>query len=324
MSNSDPRSVVRNMLPSHVQYGSEGVHSRPLTEAASPRPLHEDYGAQTVGGGADLGALGSQNWPGRVEDDNEPASLEESFRRTVTALNEYAGGSLQDDKAIELFDMLVRTGLVEYMNDSIRDTAQSLVQAGYIRSQVSEAEQFRRDVGGQDAQAGTPNIQVKSGQAMPKSNSGTAPVSTVSDIGSQKAQAGPAQVPTPPSGSVTNRGHDTFPSSGGTGQNPAKIKKAAGSQKPGPNHGDDMSGGSQGIKVGNSLNQSDDPDSDDEGNYEGSRVGSVREADEQDVPGPSCPIIRDKDDDEVLYGNSQPSPQRRRQRPQRPQRPQRR
>lgn len=260
---TDMRRQIRSVLPSHVQLGSEPVHER----------LEEDYGAQMVGGASDMGNFGTQNWPGSAEMDADiqQKTIEETFRRAVQVINEYASGSLQDDEAISMFEALIQTGMIEFMNESIQRTAKSLVQAGYI-SPVQESA-FTRSIGDQEAQKGTPNIQVKSGAAQYQQNKGTAPVSTVSDIGSQKAQGGPADVPTPPAGPATTKGHAPFPDSGGTKENPADVPKPVGKQKAGPNHGDEMAGG-KGIEVGNSLQQSKDPESDD-GDYEGSKVGSV-------------------------------------------------
>jgi hypothetical protein len=188
-------------------------------------------------------------------------------------LGEYASGALKDDEVIQLFERLVDTGLIEYMNEEVRSTAQALAQAGYI--QVAEAE-FTRSVDGQQAQQGTPNIQVRSG-APQRTGATTAPVSTVSDIGSQPAQGGPAQVPKPPSGQVTSQGHDKFPASGGSKANPARVPKPVGTQKAGPNATDDMTGGDS-IEVGNSLQQGEDPDRDKSKDYTGSQVGAVGEA----------------------------------------------
>jgi hypothetical protein len=198
-------------------------------------------------------------------------------------LGEYSSGSLGDDEVIQLFEKMVDTGLIEFMNEDVRTTAESLVQAGYI--QVAEASAFQRSIDGQQAQQGTPHIQVKSGAAY-RQSAPTAPVSTVSDIGSQLAQGGPAQVPTPPGGQVTSQGHDKFPDSGGPKKNPAKIKKPAGSQKAGPNHGDDMSGGSAGVNVGNSLQQQEDPERDDSSEYTGSQVGQVEDCGAEHVEYP--------------------------------------
>lgn len=250
------RQAIRHCLPSHVQIGSEAVHESRLDEDLGP-PTQAPFS------------------PGAVLPDQEHRfhSLAESIRSTAQALNDYEAGALQDREAIELFEHLVRTGLIEFMNESLRSTASALARSGHI-AQMAEAENFKRNVQGQQAQQGTPNIQVKGSAPQYRQNANTAPVSTVSDIGSQKAQGGPAQVPQPPQGSVTSQGHDKFPSSGGRSADPARVPKPVGKQKAGPNHGDKMAGG-KGMKVGNSLQQMEDPDKD-EGEYDGSKVGSVR------------------------------------------------
>lgn len=295
----DARSMIRSVLPSHVQHGSEPIHERTLL-------LQEDYASPTVGSGADMGDMGTQVWPGdatlRPEGDDEKCP----FSETANMLNEYAAGSLKDDEVIQLFERLVGTGLIEYMNEQVRGTASALARAGYI--QVQEAEAFRRDVSGQQAQQGVANIQVRPA-TMYKQVGPTAPVSTAKDINTQPAQRDPAQVPTPPGGQVTSQGHDTFPASGGRAENPAKIPKAAGTQKAGPNSGDQMAGGSDGIVVGHSLQQSDAPDAD-KGDYEGSKVGRITEQE-----GTACPVIPPDFEDDI-YGPSKKThkPDRRRQR----------
>jgi hypothetical protein len=225
-----------------------GMSPHPQDMASAVMP-----GAPTVGSGSD--------------DDTCPIT------EAARLLGEYASGVLQDDEVIQLFERLVDTGLIEYMNDRIRSTATALAQAGYIR--VSEAE-FTRDIDGQQAQQGLPNIQVRSGAAYKTGAASTAPVSTVSDIGSQPAQGGPAQVPKPPGGQVTSQGHAKFPDSGGQKKNPPKVPRPVGRQKAGPNDGDDMAGG-QGIEVGNSLQQGKDPDRDRGRHYTGSQVGEIGE-----------------------------------------------
>lgn len=282
----DARSIIRGVLPSHVQLGSEPLHEREL--------LQEDYSAQTVGGSADDGEMRTSVWPGDTTMRPPDNESECPFFQTAHALNEYAAGSLPDDEVIQLFEKLVSTGLIEYMNESVRGTATALARAGYIRMQ--EADAFKRDVSGQQAQQGLPNIQVGR-NTMYRQTGATAPVST-SDIDKQPAQRDPAQVPEPPSGQVTSRGYDTFPASGGKKENPAKIPRAAGTQKAGPNHGDGMSGGHGGIEVGNSLQQSEDPQAD-KGDYEGSKVGQITEQD-----GAACGVIPPDFEDDI-YGSSQ-------------------
>lgn len=276
MNRSDSRSVMRNVLsaPQHAQ----------------AEPIQEDYGATTIGSQADAGVMGTQSWPGSQQFDSVSDGAD-PFESTAHALHEYQAGTLKDDQVIAMFRRLVETGLIEYMNDSVRGTAAALTRAGYIQV-MSEAEgqatPFTRNVGDQPSQQGYPNFNVKQGTQY-KTNS-TAPVSTIGSTGSQKAQMSPAKVPPPPSGSATSQGYDKFPDSEGKKENPPKVPNPVGKQKAGPNHGDEMSGGGKGMAVGQSLQQGSQAE---DGEYTGSQVGRIKEQ-------MACPLPKKKSDDKKL------------------------
>jgi hypothetical protein len=236
------RNTIRGMLPSHVVLGSEAIHSR---EPEESRP-----------------ALTESCF------DTEEENGECPFSSVSRKLNQYESGDLTDPEILEMFQALIKSGVIEYLNTDLQKVARDLIQDGHLRNHQERSQnlfgaavdmggfgesQFGRDTEDQEAQKSAPHIQVKASRAY-KSNSATAPVAT-RDTGQQKAHAGPAQVPTPPSGQATTVGHQDFSTSGDK-ENPARVPKAAGSQKAGPNHGDGMSGPKQGMKVGHSLQQS--------------------------------------------------------------------
>lgn len=285
MKRKDSRSVMRSVMsaPQHIP----------------DEPLQEDYAATTVGGQGDAGIMGMQSWPGSKQFDmGEDSGC--PFEKTVRMLNEYQAGDLTDEDVIGMFTRLVETGLIEYMNEDVRNTAAALVQAGYINT-VTEAKEFTRDVEGQPSQqgypdfdakrdgppsqAGYPEFGVKKGSQY-KTNS-TAPISTIGNTGNQQAQMAPAQIPSPSGKQVTSKGHDKFPDSGGKKENPPKVPNPVGKQKAGPNHGDDMAGGGKGVTVGQSLQQGTDTE---QGEYTGSQVGRIKEQ-------MACPLPDKKSDD---------------------------
>lgn len=258
MTSRDPRTALRSIL---------GSPRRP-----EEKRLSEDYASRTIGSQADGGSDGLQPWAGsnqfgttRMVDDMNP------FDRVTRALNEFQSGVAKDDQKLQLFQELIQSGLIEYMNDDLRKIALSLLKAGYLES-INEGDAFTREVDGQEAQKETPKIKVKSGA--PKAESGSGVSGDSIGKAGQDAQMGPAEIPAPEGKAVTSVGHDEFKASGKKEEDAADIPDAAGSQAAGPNSGDKMAGASQSMKVGQSLQQGGTASS---GNYTGSKVGAVKE-----------------------------------------------
>lgn len=250
----DIRRLIReHVLPSHRRIGNEPLHE--------DNPTAGDFSADGIPG------IGFSNFRGS----NDLIDEDDPITGTALILHEFQSGTLPDDEAIDLFSRLVSSGLIEFMNTDIRRMAENLAREGLI---VMEA-QFDRNVRGQPAQGGEADIKVRYGGRKRASGSGPK-LKAPSGMSGQGAH-GSAGIPkTGGSTNVTSIGHQDFPSSGGRNENPARVPKASGKQKPGTETSSDA-GKTSGMSVGHSLYQDGSPDRDRGKKYTGSKVGQVRE-----------------------------------------------
>jgi len=197
-------------------------------------------------------------------------NLRDVFTPIIQFLESFSSGNMNSDEQLELFQSLIDTKLIEYLNEEFRRVAEQLIAEGY--ASVSESA-FKTDTEDQLAQKDTADIKVKA--STPETTKGAAPQVSTPGLNGQQAHS-LADIPLP-SGAVTATGHDTFPDSDGAAKsNPAKVPGAVGNTAPGHETKDSKESGG-GLKVGNSLYQVDDPDKS-KGDYQGSKVGQVKES----------------------------------------------
>lgn len=249
---SNMRKFVReNLLPSHKQIGSEGIH--------------EDLHVDATRGNVDYTpSRDNMGMTGSI-----PDPITDPIQHLSDAIRRIDSGYNSDTETIELIQRLVDTKLIEYMSDEVRSIATKLYDEGAIT--------MTEDIGNSSKNPAhtTADIKVKGNGPVNKETGGEK-VKKPEGLNQQQAH-GVAKIPnTGGSTNITSVGHQEFPDSDGKGENPAGIPDAEGKQKAGVVTGDSTK--TQGMKVGNSIYQAGSKDTDKDKEYHGSKVGSVKES----------------------------------------------
>lgn len=99
-----------------------------------------------------------------------------------------------EPKFIKFYQDLTDSGLIKYMNESIRTKAEKLIELGYITPpRYAESQEFNRDLDLQAVQKGTADIPASSGDVTHVGKMEQGPDSTVADIPKPEGKSVPGK-----------------------------------------------------------------------------------------------------------------------------------